>query len=189
MNLEMSWIEVIDEEKSIGELEKIYSRIKEKRGKISNIMRIHSLHPEAMEKHLELYETLMFGRSNLLREEREFIGVIVSTLNKCEYCINHHVEALNHYWRDIDKINRFIEAFESIGLSRRYMGILDYVSKLTINPKSIEKEDIDKLREIGFSDREILDINLIASYFNFVNRITLGLGVSFSEDEIKGYKY
>jgi len=42
---------------------------------------------------------------------------------------------------------------------------------------------------VGLTDEEILSVNLVTSYFNFVNRIALGLGVEFSEEEIKGYKY
>ena len=185
----MSWIKVVDEDNAMEELHRIYDKIKANRGKISNIMRIHSLHPETMEKHLELYDSLMFGKSNLSREEREFIGVVVSTINKCEYCINHHAEALNYYWKDRDKINRFMRDFRSVELSERQLEILNYITKLTDKPKTIVKEDIEKLRTAGFSDRDILDINLIASYFNFVNRIALGLGVKFSEDELKGYNY
>ena len=67
--------------------------------------------------------------------------------------------------------------------------MLEYVEKLTKTPYEIEKSDIMKLKNIGFSDKTILDITLITSYFNFVNRIALGLGVDFSEDEIKGYKF
>jgi uncharacterized protein YciW len=48
---------------------------------------------------------------------------------------------------------------------------------------------VSKLRETGWKDEDILLINMIVSYFNFVNRIALGLGVEFSEEEIAGYKY
>jgi len=47
----------------------------------------------------------------------------------------------------------------------------------------------ERLRQAGFSDEDILSINLIVSYFNFVNRIALGLGVEFSEAEVRGYNY
>ena len=67
--------------------------------------------------------------------------------------------------------------------------MLEYAIKLTKMPDKIEKSDIDKLRNSGFSDEDILNINLICCYFNFVNRIALGLGVELSEEEIKGYKY
>jgi len=48
---------------------------------------------------------------------------------------------------------------------------------------------VRRLREVGLSDREILNVNLIVSYFNFVNRIALGLGVKLSPDDISGYRY
>lgn len=131
----------------------------------------------------------MFGSSDLSREEREFIAVIVSTNNNCEYCIRHHAEALNHYWKDRNKIKKFIDDFNSIELSSKKQSILDYVVKLTKNQSTVEKADVDALRDSGFSDKDILDINLITCYFNFVNRIALGLGVKFSSEEIKGYNY
>jgi len=58
-----------------GRAKKIYDRIKKKRGKLSNIMKIHSLNPKAMEKHMQLYLSIMFGSSKLSRLEREIIAV------------------------------------------------------------------------------------------------------------------
>jgi len=185
----MPWIEVIDEKEASGNLKEIYDELGKKRGKISNIMKIHSLNPIAMKKHLELYISLMFGKSNLSREQRELIGVVVSNANKCEYCINHHAEALNHYWKDDGKIQKFIDNYKSVDLSEKNNVMAVYVYKLTKTPYEITKKDVDLLRTSGFSDDDILNINLIACYFNFVNRIALGLGVEFSKDEIVGYKY
>ena len=50
------------------------------------------------------------------------------------------------------------------------------------------ESDLGELRAEGLSDKDILDITLITAYFNFVNRIALGLGVSFSDDEVSGYR-
>jgi uncharacterized peroxidase-related enzyme len=55
--------------------------------------------------------------------------------------------------------------------------MLDYSSKLTKTPESMTQEDIKLLKEEGFSDRDILDITMIASYFNYTNRITSALGI------------
>jgi uncharacterized peroxidase-related enzyme len=55
--------------------------------------------------------------------------------------------------------------------------MLDYVAKLTLAPVSVDKDDIAKLREAGFTDEGILQINLIASWFNYINRVADGLGV------------
>jgi len=185
----MPWINVVDTNKATGRLKEIYDEIIEKRGKLSNIMKIHSLNSDAMEKHMDLYIVLMFGKSGLPREEREFIAVAVSKVNRCEYCINHHAEALSFYWKDNEKLQKFLDDFESIELNNRQNAMLEYAIKLTKMPDKIEKSDIDKLRNSGFSDEDILNINLICCYFNFVNRIALGLGVELSEEEIKGYKY
>ncbi len=185
----MPWINVIDETDAKDSLKKIYNEIQTKRGKLSNIMKIHSLNPEAMKVHMNLYLTLMFDKSNLKREERELIAVVVSSLNKCKYCVYHHAEALNFYWKDREKVNMVIEKSQSLDLSDKIKQMINYVVKLTNNPYNLKKEDIEHLRNVGFSDKDILDINLITSYFNFVNRIALGLGVEFSKEEITGYKY
>lgn len=63
------------------------------------------------------------------------------------------------------------------GLSERDRAMLGYVEKLTKNPASVWKDDLDALREAGFDDTAILQINLIASWFNYINRVADGLGV------------
>lgn len=184
----MPWIRVVDETEAKGQLEEVYQELKSKRGKIANIMKIHSLNPQAMKEHLDLYGTLMFGKSNLTREERELIAVVVSAVNKCEYCVTHHANALNHYWSDDERIKKFVRNFRSVELPERVQGMLEYAVKLTRNCSTINSSDVGKLRECGFKDEDILNINLIASYFNFVNRIALGLGVEFTPEEAQGYK-
>jgi uncharacterized peroxidase-related enzyme len=185
----MAWIKVIEENYATGKIKEIYAEITKKRGKLSNIMKAQSLKPESMKAHMEMYLSIMFEKSNIPRSDRELIAVVVSSLNQCEYCIRHHEEALQYYWKDNEKLNGLIDDFQTAELPEKTKSMLQYVSKLTLSPQDVKKEDIDKLRNFGFNDRGILDINLITSYFNFVNRIALGLGVEFSENEIKGYKY
>jgi len=184
----MSWINEIDISESRGKLNKLYKKIVRERGKVANIMRIHSLNPDSMEAHMNLYLTLMFKKSGLSRPERELIAVVVSTTNKCAYCINHHSVALNNYWNDENIIEQLKKDYRSLQLSKKTMKKLNYAVKLTKTPNKIVKDDIEGLRKVGFTDEDILNINLIVSYFNFVNRIALGLGVDFTEEEMHGYK-
>jgi uncharacterized peroxidase-related enzyme len=58
--------------------------------------------------------------------------------------------------------------------------MLAYVETLTLWPARCSVDDIDALRAVGFDDRAILQINLIASFFNYVNRVADGLGVGRS---------
>ena len=55
--------------------------------------------------------------------------------------------------------------------------MLDYVVKLTKDATKVWKDDIDGLRAAGFDDRGILQITLIASWFNYINRVADALGV------------
>ena len=185
----MSWIEIIDEHEATGELATIYNDIAGERGKVSNIMRVHSLLPETMSSHMDLYLDVMFSRSGLSREECEMIATVVSTKNECPYCINHHAVALNAYWRDEERLEAFIEEWRSLDLSDRRTAMLEYASKLTESPGSVAEEDLEPLRNAGLDDENILNLNLVVSYFNFVNRIAQGLGVEFSETEMQGYEY
>ncbi len=185
----MAWIEMIDEADASGELKEIYDEIVESRGKLSNIMRIHSLSPPTMQAHMDLYLKIMFGKSKLRRADRELIATVVSGANGCAYCVNHHAEALNHYWKDAARVSQVAKDFREVELTSKQRQMLEYASKLTRSPDAISEADVDALREAGFSDKDILDINLITSYFNFVNRIAAGLGIDFSPEEMSGYKY
>ena len=185
----MAWINQIEEDSAEGLLKEVYSDLENSRGKISNIMKIHSLDPASMKNHLDLYLSIMFQNTSLNREERELVAVVVSALNNCSYCINHHAEALNEYWKDDKKINMLIQDYKSIDFPIRTLAILNYAEKLTITPGLVNEFDVQNLRIHDLSDKDILNLNLVVSYFNFVNRIANGLGVEFTEEEIKGYNY
>lgn len=185
----MAYIKVIHEANAGDKLKEIYDDIIKTRGKLSNIMKIHSLLPNTMVEHMNLYKSIMFGKSNLSRELKEMIAVVVSVANRCEYCINHHAEALNFYWKDKDRLKSFIKDFRSIDAEPGIKLLLEYATELTISPNQITQTTIDEIKSSGWSDEDILTVNLIISYFNFVNRIALGLGVEFSEEEVTGYQY
>ncbi|MBI1938966.1 MAG: peroxidase-related enzyme [Ignavibacteriales bacterium] len=185
----MTFIKVIDEVYARDKLKEIYDDIIKTRGKLSNIMKIHSLLPDTMVEHMNLYKSIIFGKSNLSRELKEMIAVVVSVSNKCDYCINHHAEALNFYWKNKNRLNSFIKDFRSIDAEPRIKLLLEYATELTISPNQITQTTIDEIKSSGWSDEDILTVNLIISYFNFVNRIALGLGVEFGKEEVTGYKY
>ncbi|MCK4719546.1 peroxidase-related enzyme [bacterium] len=186
----MSWIKEIDESEADGKLHEIYTKVKGSRGKVSNIMKAQSLNPDAMNAHLDLYLAIMFRKGgNISREQRELIGTAVSLANSCGYCIEHHAAALNFYWKDKDRLREFIENYQTFNLPENDRKVVDYAVKLTMSPSEIGERDIETLRDAGFKDDDILLINMITAYFNFVNRVILGLGVEFSTEEVEGYKY
>jgi uncharacterized peroxidase-related enzyme len=68
-------------------------------------------------------------------------------------------------------------------LSPRERAMLEYAEKLTLEPRAMRRADIEALRAAGLDDRAILQVNLIASYFNYINRVADGLGVGKSQSE------
>ena len=183
----MSWIDEVGVGDADGKLEELYAELIEKRGKVSNILKVHSLNPDAMGNHLDLYMTIMFGKSGLSRSEREAIAVVVSAVNDCAYCVNHHAEALRRYIEDDETLELLMSADGLETLEPRLSNIVRHAEKLTSAPSAMTESDLGELRAVGLSDRDILDLTLIVGYFNFVNRIALGLGVDFTPDELSGY--
>mgnify|MGYP001582033628 FL=1 len=183
----MSWIEEIEVDEADGKLAEMYAELTERRGKISNILKVHSLNPQAMSDHLDLYMTLMFGKSGLSRAEREAVAVVVSATNECEYCVNHHTEALRHYIDDEETLNMLATADGLETLEPRLSNIVRHAERRTVAPAAMTESDLEDLRAVDLDDQDILDLTLIVGYFNFVNRIAVGLGVAYSDDELSGY--
>jgi uncharacterized peroxidase-related enzyme len=184
----MSWIDEVDVAEADGQLATIYAELVAKRGKVSNILKVHSLNPEAMQNHLDLYMTIMFGKSGLTRAEREAVAVVVSATNDCAYCVNHHAEALRRHIKDDETLEMLISADGLETLEPRLSNIVRHAEKLTSAPSAMTESDLGELRAVGLSDKDILDLSLVIAYFNFVNRIALGLGVGSTPEEITGYK-
>ena len=95
---------------------------------------------------------------------------------------------MNQYRHDPDRLTKLEVDYRTAGLSKRSLAIAGYGSKLTRTPNEMSEQDLADLRGAGLSDAEILHVNLVAAYFNFVNRFALGLGVEFSPEEASGYK-
>ena len=186
----MAFIEVIDYPESTGELREIYDGLLESRGKLAEVHKIQSLNPKSILNHMDLYMTIMFGKSPLRRYQREMIAVVVSVSNKCKYCTEHHSAALNHFWKDDERTARFTQDRASVGLDEKDGALCNYAQVLTETPNEVKKEEqIAKLKALGLKDRAILDAALIIAYFNFVNRLVLGLGVELEAHSGEGFKY
>ena len=69
------------------------------------------------------------------------------------------------------------EDYKNAPISQQDRVMLDYVVQLTKDATRISKDDHAKLREVGFDDKAILQITLIASWFNYINRVADALGV------------
>ncbi len=181
-------IEVIEPEQATGELKQTYERLGSARGKIAKVHKAHSLNPNVLMTHMELYHASMFGESPLSRPQREMLAVVVSSVNSCRYCVAHHGAALNHYWKNEVRVAALIRDCRSADLSDQDIALCEFATLISRDPASCSSA-IESLRSSGISDRVIHDAANIAAYFNYVNRIVLGLGVELENDGGVGYVY
>ena len=91
--------------------------------------------------------------------------------------MRHHGAGLLRITRNRQLVNSLGEGRDWPGLSHAGVAMLRYARNLTVDASSIDENNITGLRELGFSDRAILEINLATAYMNFVNRVAQGLGV------------
>jgi len=187
----MPWIETVDYEDASGKLKALYDRIKGPDNNVDNIMMMHSLRPHTMEGHMAIYKYVLHHHDNTVDKWfLETIGVWVSTLNKCEYCVKHHFAGLKRLLADDKKAAQLKAAIDSNNieaapLDARQKTAMEYTRRLTHNLTSVLEDIIKKMRAAGYSDGEILEINQVAAYFNYANRTVLGLGCS-TEGDILG---
>ncbi len=186
----MARIKVIQYEEAEGELKTVYDDIIAKRGQLSEVLKIQSLHPSFIKSHTAFYMDIMFSKTALSRAEKEMIAVVISVVNGCMYCQTHHGTALNNYWKDKNRIEQLKSNYHSAGLSEKEHAMCDFSVHLTQYPAAHENKDYtQQLRDKGLDDSSILDVVLVTSYFNFVNRMVLSLGVQLEEHKGEGYKY
>jgi uncharacterized peroxidase-related enzyme len=184
----MPWIETIAVPAAGGRLKTLYGRVKGPDGRVDNILALHSLRPHTMEGHMALYKATLHHSGNALPEWfLETLGVWVSALNGCAYCVEHHFAGLRRLLRDdarADALRRAIEArdLQAAPLDDRQRRALRYAEALTLTPTAVTRADVEGLRAAGFSDGEILEINQVTAYFAYANRTVLGLGCSTEGD-------
>ena len=185
----MTWITTVAYEKASGRLKKLYDRIKGPNNNIDNIMLAHSLRPHTLEGHMALYKHVLHHSSNMLEKSYlETIGVYVSMLNDCAYCVEHHFAGLARLLDDEARAIEIRQALEDDEPSRCFSGKelagLLYAAHLTLDPATLAADSIEELRQSGFDDGEILEINQVSAYFSYANRTVLGLGIDTDGDVI-----
>jgi len=185
----MPHIKTISYEDADSELKDVYDDIIKSRGKLAEVHKIQSLNPEALVAHMELYMATMFGKSPLKRYQREMMAVVVSAANRCNYCIEHHEQALLTYWKDETRTELLKHDRANLDLSKTDRQLCNLAENLTVNEGPDYAQYVQQLKDTGLDDRAVLDAIQVIAYFNFVNRMVLGLGVVFDDEEKRGYKY
>lgn len=183
----MVWIQTTLPEQAQGSLAASYRKLGAPPARLEQIILAHSERPHTLDGHMALYRGVLRHSANTLELAfAEAIGVLVSHINGCEYCVRHHTRGLIQalgtdeqaaLWLNSIASGHFSDAFEPAQVMA-----LDYVRRLTVAPCKLQDQDIEQLRRVGWDDGQILEINQVAAYFAYANRTVLGLGVNIDDE-------
>lgn len=148
-----------------------FDKCDEKIGFVPNVLLSFSHDMAKLDAFSAYYNDLMLAPSGLTKLEREMISVVVSSENKCFYCLVAHGEAVRRLSGDPALGEMMAMNYRVADLPPRQRAMLDFAVKMTNEPWAIEDEDRARLREAGFTDRDIWDIGAVASFFNMTNRM------------------
>jgi len=143
----------------------------EKLGMIPNVLKANAFDIDKLNAFTGLYNDLMLAPSGLSKLEREMIAVVVSSINKCFYCLVAHGAAVRQLSGDPVLGEMLVMNYRVAPLDARARAMLDFAAKITTASATVEEGDRQDLRDAGFSDRDIWDIANVAGFFNMTNRV------------------
>ena len=179
----MTWITYVKEEDACDRLEALYDKYTRTNSKLANIITAHSLRPHMLEGHMAFYRAIIYHSANQLPLWfLEAVGIYVSYLNGCSYCVSHHTlfgrQAINDKQRWEEIVTSLNNGQPETAFTGKELALLQYARELTLEPKAVSKQTIESIRSAGAEDGDILEVNQVCGYFSYANRTVLGLGIS-----------
>jgi len=173
----LSWLRVPEREELPEEVRALFAKAEEKTGLLPNVFRAFSLTPTHFLKWFSYYDFLMRSEESALsRPLRETIALVVSTENRCEYCLASHSAYLRGLIDDHVKADVLTHNYRRAELTECERALLDFAVKLTHDSFKMTPEDLEPLRAQGLSDEAIFEAAQVAAMFNFTNRLANALG-------------
>jgi uncharacterized peroxidase-related enzyme len=170
------WLDVPGADDVSDDVKELWAKPLEKLGFVPNVLRVYAIRPRHLQLWNEFYDELMRGESGLTKSQREMIAVVVSTANRCHYCIVSHSAALRKLTGDPLLVEQLQTNHAYAGVDAKERAMLDFAVKLTERSSACTEADVDALRNAGWADEEIMDIAEVTAMFNFTNRLASGLG-------------
>lgn len=162
----------IEQEIAVSEeTESYFALCREKLGMVPNVLQAYAFNEKKLRAFTDMYNDLMLGDSALTKLQREMIAVVVSSINKCFYCLVAHGAAVRQLSGDPKLGEMLVMNYRAANLDPKTAAILDFAEKLTEQPQKIGEADREILRQEGFSDRDIWDIASVTAFFNMSNRV------------------
>lgn len=161
---------------------KYFSICEEKLGFVPNVLRAYAFDPAKLDAFSAMYNDLMLAESGLTKLEREMIAVVVSSINKCFYCLTAHGQAVRALSDDPKLGEMLVMNWRVANLDARQTAMLAFAEQVTKASAETREEDRQALRDVGFSDRDIWDIVSVTGFFNMTNRMASATDMRPNDD-------
>jgi uncharacterized peroxidase-related enzyme len=173
------WIRTVPWDESDGVLRAAYDWQASRLGEPAEFTMLGSLYPDVVEQRLRLYRVVEGCPSALTADERVLAAFVTSLLNGTTHCasgLRHRLAALGWTETQVAAVDEDPTAVRTG--SPRLDAVVAHAAKLTTEPTAMTAADIDRLRSVGLGDLEVLDLNNIVAYYNYINRVANGLGLT-----------
>ena len=153
------------------DLQVLWRKCEEKLGFVPNVFSTYSLKPKRLRNFMAMYNEIMLSDSGLSKLEREMIAVVVSSANRCYYCLVAHGAAVRQLSGDPELGEMMALNYRVARLDNRQRAMLDFAWKLTMTPNLVDDADRDGLRAVGLSNDDMFDLSDTVAFFNLSNRM------------------
>jgi uncharacterized peroxidase-related enzyme len=172
----MSFVSLVTEEQADEQVKQRYQEIRKKVGFLPNYYQAISRSLRLLDGQLLIGSAIM-DDGVLPKTIKEQIGVMVSGLNTSSYCVAIHMEFLRQLGVEKAMARKLAIDYPSAAVGDKTQALLRFADKLTRRTEEIEEADIEAVRQAGWAEAEIFETVLTVAYFNFVNRVSIGLGL------------
>lgn len=156
--------------------------VSEKSGFVPNVFRILAHRPDEFRAFFAYHDALMEKESGLSKGEREMIVVVTSAMNSCLYCVIAHGAIVRIREKNPRLAEQLATDYTRADISERQMAMLDFACLVSDQAAEVSDDDLEELRDHGFSTEDIWDIGAIAAFFALSNRMA-GLTDMMPNDE------
>ena len=168
--------------------QKFFDICRENLGLVPNVLKAYAFDITKLDAFSAMYNDVMLADSGLTKLEREMIAVVVSSINKCFYCLTAHGAAVRQLSGDPMLGEMLVMNWRAADLDARVSAMLLFAENLTIASAKTAETDRQALRDVGFSDADIFDIASVTGFFNMTNRVASGVDMRPNDEYHSQYR-
>lgn len=172
----MPFVSEVEQEQASPGLREIYSAIEKDFGAVPHFFKALGAKPSVIAAQLQMNVAIM-GDGALSASVKEQIGLVVSGINASSYCIAIHMELLQRFGFNKPTARKLSTNYMSAPVDDKTKALFRFADKLTRKPVEIEQSDVDQVLRAGWSQDALRETVLVAAFFNYINRVSFGLGL------------